>query len=165
MRWLDGITDLMDIEVWANSGSWWGSLTCCSPWGNKKSDTTEQLNWCPGMGLLDHMVTLFFVFLRNPHTVLQIVGLIHSPTKRVKGFPFLHTFSSFYLVRKSFLVPDSWSVDVNVLHSSWVLRWPQFFPFIKHLWNGSGLWETDQAARHQLHFAFYKNYIEIIPFL
>ena len=22
-----------------------GSLTCCSPWGNKQSDTTEQLNW------------------------------------------------------------------------------------------------------------------------
>ena len=21
-----------------------GSLTCCSPWGNKQSDTTEQLN-------------------------------------------------------------------------------------------------------------------------
>ena len=22
-----------------------GSLTCCSPWGRKKPDTTEQLNW------------------------------------------------------------------------------------------------------------------------
>ena len=22
-----------------------GSLTCCSPWGNKELDTTEQLNW------------------------------------------------------------------------------------------------------------------------
>ena len=22
-----------------------GSLACCSPWGHKKSDTTEQLNW------------------------------------------------------------------------------------------------------------------------
>ena len=26
---------------------------------------------CPGMGLLDHMVALFLVFLRNLHTVLH----------------------------------------------------------------------------------------------
>ena len=33
--------------VWVNSGSWdgQGSLVCCSPWGCKESDTTEQLNW------------------------------------------------------------------------------------------------------------------------
>ena len=33
--------------VWANSetGDGQGSLACCSPWGCKKSDTTEWLNW------------------------------------------------------------------------------------------------------------------------
>ena len=33
--------------VWVSSGSgWWtGRLVCCSPWGRKESDTTEQLNW------------------------------------------------------------------------------------------------------------------------
>ena len=33
--------------VWACSGNWWwaGSLACCSPWGYKESDMTEQLNW------------------------------------------------------------------------------------------------------------------------
>ena len=33
--------------IWVNSGSWWwtGSPVCCSPWGHKESDTTEQLNW------------------------------------------------------------------------------------------------------------------------
>ena len=36
-------------RVWAGSGSWWctgkqGSLACCSPWGHKEADTTEQLN-------------------------------------------------------------------------------------------------------------------------
>ena len=33
---------------WTNSGSWWRtrkSLACCSPWGRKKSDTIEWLNW------------------------------------------------------------------------------------------------------------------------
>ena len=33
--------------VWVNSGSWWwtGSLVCCSPWGHKELETTEQMNW------------------------------------------------------------------------------------------------------------------------
>ena len=45
MRWLDGITDSMDMglsklqEVAMERG-----LVCCSPWGRKESDTTEQLN-------------------------------------------------------------------------------------------------------------------------
>ena len=46
MRWLDGITNSMVISlsklreiVKAREG-----LACCSPWGGKESDTTEQLN-------------------------------------------------------------------------------------------------------------------------
>ena len=33
--------------VCVNSGNWWwkGGLACCSLWGRKESDTTEQLNW------------------------------------------------------------------------------------------------------------------------
>ena len=33
--------------VWVSSESWWwtGKLACCSPWGCKESDMTEQLNW------------------------------------------------------------------------------------------------------------------------
>ena len=27
MRWLDGITDSMDMRVWVNSGSWWWTET------------------------------------------------------------------------------------------------------------------------------------------
>ena len=45
-RWLDGITDSMDrsFEQALGSGDGQGSLECCSPWGHKGSDTTEQLN-------------------------------------------------------------------------------------------------------------------------
>ena len=46
MRWLDGITDSMDMslsKLWDSNGQ--GSLVCCSPWGCKESDMTEWLNW------------------------------------------------------------------------------------------------------------------------
>ena len=45
MRGLDGITDSMYMSL----GRLWGlvmdsTLTCCSPWGHRESDTTEKLN-------------------------------------------------------------------------------------------------------------------------
>ena len=45
IRWLDGITNSMDM-VWATPGEseGWGSLVCCSSWGHKESDMTDQLN-------------------------------------------------------------------------------------------------------------------------
>ena len=43
MRWLDGITDSMDVSL-GKLRDGQGGLACCSPWGCKESDTTEQLN-------------------------------------------------------------------------------------------------------------------------
>ena len=46
MRWLDGITDSMDMsrcELGVGDGQ--GGLACCDSWGRKESDTTERLNW------------------------------------------------------------------------------------------------------------------------
>ena len=44
-RWLDGISDLMDVSDQALGDSeGQGSLVWCSPWGCKELDTTEQLN-------------------------------------------------------------------------------------------------------------------------
>ena len=47
MRWLDGITDLMDMrlnKLWKMVKDWQGSLACCNPWGHKESNTTWRLN-------------------------------------------------------------------------------------------------------------------------
>ena len=46
MRWLDGIIDPKDVSLSEvqEMVKEQGSLACCSPWGCKGSDTTEQLN-------------------------------------------------------------------------------------------------------------------------
>ena len=45
MRWLDGITDLMDLSRRTlGVGDGQGGLACCDSWGCKELDTTEQLN-------------------------------------------------------------------------------------------------------------------------
>ena len=40
-HWLDG----HEFEHVLGVGDGWGSLECCSPWGLKESNATEQLNW------------------------------------------------------------------------------------------------------------------------
>ena len=45
MRWLDGITDSMDMSLSSPGvGDGQGGLACCGPWGRKESDMTERLN-------------------------------------------------------------------------------------------------------------------------
>ena len=47
MRWLDGITDSMDMSLSKLRGvdDGRGGLACCSPWSCKELDRTERLNW------------------------------------------------------------------------------------------------------------------------
>ena len=80
MRWLDGITDSMDM----GSGGLQelvmeGGLACCSSWSHKESDTTERLNWtelephistlsCPPrqpLTVQPHIILMFFFFTKQ----------------------------------------------------------------------------------------------------
>ena len=40
-RWLDGITDSVDVSL-SEVGDGQGGLACCDSWGHKESDTTER---------------------------------------------------------------------------------------------------------------------------
>ena len=46
MSWLDGIINSMghEFEQTPRDSEGQGSMACCSPWGCKESDMTEQLN-------------------------------------------------------------------------------------------------------------------------
>ena len=79
MRWLDGITDSMDMslsklpELVMDSTNT-AHLMCRSPWGHKESDMTEQLNWTEVKGLWGK---LFSVGL-YPHFVSRLCFILFS---------------------------------------------------------------------------------------
>ena len=65
MRWLDGITDSMDVSLSDGVGDGQGCLACCNCWGRKESDMTELLTELTPYVLVlftYENVTLFFFY-------------------------------------------------------------------------------------------------------
>ena len=64
MRWLDVITDSMDVslsELGVGDGQ--GGLVCCYSWDCKESDMTERLNWTEVEYKLLKTVIFFLIYL------------------------------------------------------------------------------------------------------
>ena len=73
MRWLDGITDSMDVSLseTLGVGDRQGGLACCDSWGRKESDTTEWLNWTELNRVPDFkQITVWSRWLGSPYREL-----------------------------------------------------------------------------------------------
>ena len=80
LRWLDSIADSMSLsKLWECEGQ--GSLVCCSPWGHKESDMTEQLKNNNSVSLQSffmHISNIFLILpllLKRKHTVYSVFTL------------------------------------------------------------------------------------------
>ena len=60
-----------EFEQAPGVGDGQGSLECCSPWGHRESDTTEQLNWTD----LKWSVTASSFFFATPHSLQNLSSL------------------------------------------------------------------------------------------
>ena len=100
-----------------------GSLACCSSWGHKESDTTEQLNWTelnngiygsfsilvssgymPSCGTVESYGGFIPSFLRNLHTIFHSGCINLYSDQQCKSVPFYphplqHLFFAVFLMR------------------------------------------------------------------
>ena len=113
MRWLDGINQLNghEFEQAPGVGDGQGSLTCCSSWGCKVSDTTEWLNWTESKIKILAYITPLWILQRNS-------VFYHS---RVKWLPAVSCFLSCrHLISIFIFLVAQCSSFVSVF------RWPSY---------------------------------------
>ena len=76
MRWLDDITDSMDMGLGGLQELVMGGLVCCSSWGRKELDTTVRLNWTELFKNMNQwMCQLLIKLVQHKHSGL----LFHDP--------------------------------------------------------------------------------------
>ena len=86
-----------EFEYTPGVGDGQGGLACCSPWGRKESDTTEQLNWTEGWDELQP---------RHLPAVMETAGWL--PTSILSFSLRKCSFLVFFLFFVSFLARQEW---------------------------------------------------------
>ena len=92
--------DGLEFEQALGVGDRQGSLACCSPWGHKESDTTEQLNWTElpsSSGFKNWLNTGNPVAFVIPELCLYPCSAIYCSTSRPSPTVYYHGFLIFSL--------------------------------------------------------------------
>ena len=115
MRWLGGITSSVDVGLGPRPtpgvGDGQGGLACCSSWGHRESDTTEQLNW---LNWVTYLNSLCLNFLNK---MWEIIGLTHRVLAGSNWVNMCEILSSWYL---TCVLCGSISMTlfiINIIHS------------------------------------------------
>ena len=82
MRWLDGITDSMDMDLGGLRELVMDREACCGSWGHKELDMTEwtELNWTLVTAFLPRKKCLLISWLQSPSAVILKPKKIKSVT-------------------------------------------------------------------------------------
>ena len=91
MRWLDGITDSMDVEFeWTlGVGDGQGGLVCFNSCGCKESDTTERLNLTKTLPLKGRNINNLWMYMG---TIILFLSLCIFPKILFSKFRYIATF-------------------------------------------------------------------------
>ena len=81
-----------EVEQAAGVGVGQGGLVCCSPWGRKESDTTEQLNWTEHFPYLDITISvpstrrgrILRIEVLSGHSLIRKAALGKGNTKKIR---------------------------------------------------------------------------------
>ena len=109
MRWLDGITDSMDMSLGKlGVGDGQGGLACCGSWGHKESNMTEQLNWTE--------LNKTSIFLCFCVFILEEFGEVQKKKKTKRSF--------YFLFRRWLTVPQGNGSFADQSWAGWLLVFP-----------------------------------------
>ena len=120
--WMDSLTQW--TWVWASSGRrWWtGKLECCSPFGHKKSDTTERLNWCNRkINVSMKIISALICIIRRVRALVFYLGLITIGNTLRNHFRFfICKYKLFSIIWENtckgyIWLKDVWIVNINKL--------------------------------------------------
>ena len=102
MRWLDGITDSMDMSLNKLCKLWWtGSLVCCSQWGHKESKGLS--NWTE----LIYILSKFVCQWMKQDSVTISPYATYVPLTNQKTAPGLHQSNNRHFPLRPWVLPNS----------------------------------------------------------